>query len=117
MKREDNPENFTAIFLLDESGRRVVGATVEVIPDGPDAYTMVINKPWTGDKCRQMDETCPPGLQWLRSCSGRAEMLVSPVMVIPAGVLFRLLEQAEAQLRRALGNKPFIAVKPSGVKS
>lgn len=37
MKREDNPENFTAIFLLDESGRRVVGATVEVMPDGPDA--------------------------------------------------------------------------------
>ncbi len=118
MNKEDNIDNYTAIFLLDESGRRVAGATVEMMPDGPGSYTMVIHEPWTCDKCRHMDETCPQGLQWLHSCSGQAEMMISPLMTIPAGVLFRLLEQAEAQLRRkGFGKTPSIVVKPSGVKS
>ena len=112
---KDITKNHTAGFFLME-GRRIAGAIVEATRvEGGWAFETY--KLLTGEEFERFAKSTPEPVGRLRSASGRAELMVTPFLEVPACQLFMYLEKIELAFRRRLSNVASIRVNPSKIKS
>lgn len=113
---KDLTKTTTAVFLL-ENGKYVSGAIVEAF-EVPDGWEFKVSKYRTGSDLERMRGSIPDGMQVLRSCSGRAELLITPFLSIPAGNLWQFVEGIEKEFFNEKQNdKPAVLVRPSKFRS
>lgn len=94
MPQNNEVINKSAVFFRDTLGRRVSVMFIEAKP-AADGWEFSMSRIHTGVEARGIIETCPDGVQMLRSVSGRSELVVTPAVTVPACQLFKFLEYAE----------------------